>query len=59
MCRTHTKENGDCTQRVQEEKHGEKLADNKNIGGKNRLTDTLIDKIQNYYGQAIKKSCWQ
>ena len=33
---------------------GTKLSDGKTIGGKNRLTDNLIDKLQNFYGEAIR-----
>ena len=33
---------------------GTKLKDGLTVGGKNRLTDKVIDKIQNYYGQAIR-----
>ena len=32
---------------------GKKLADGKSIGGAGRLTDKVIDSIQNYYGLAI------
>ncbi|GFU03616.1 uncharacterized protein TNCV_199691 [Trichonephila clavipes] len=31
-----------------------KLSDGKTIGGKGRLTDSLIDKIAHYYGNAIR-----
>ena len=31
----------------------QKLADGKTVGGKGRLTDKIIDSMQNYYGQAI------
>lgn len=31
--------------------------DNKGIGGKGKLTDSLIDKLQNYYGIAIRSNC--
>ncbi|GFX41993.1 integrase catalytic domain-containing protein [Trichonephila clavipes] len=31
-----------------------KLSDGKSIGGKGRLTDTLIDKLAHYYGNAIR-----
>ena len=30
-----------------------KLKDGLTVGGKNKLTDKVINKIQNYYGQAI------
>lgn len=35
---------------------GRKLADGKTVGGKGRLTDKVIDKIQNYYGNAIRRN---
>ena len=35
--------------------HKEKLADGKTIGGRRRLSDSVIKKIQRYYGSAI----WQ
>ena len=33
---------------------GQKLSDGKGIGGAGRLTDKVIDKMQNYYGKAIR-----
>jgi hypothetical protein len=30
--------------------------DNKGLGGKARLTDAVIDKLQNYYGIAIRSN---
>ena len=35
---------------------GQKLADGKTIGGAGRLTNTLMNSLQNYYGDAIWKS---
>lgn len=35
---------------------GKKLSDGKNIGGKGRLTDSLIDTLQNYFGMAIREN---
>ena len=35
---------------------GKKLDDGKTVGGTNRLTDKVLDKIQNYYGQAIRNN---
>ena len=35
---------------------GRKLSDGKTIGGKGRLTDNIVDSIQNYYGQAIRSN---
>ena len=33
---------------------GQKLADGKTIGGVGRLTDTQVNSLQNYYGDAIR-----
>ena len=35
------------------------LADGKNISGKGRLTDRLINKMQNYFGMAIRQNLGQ
>ena len=35
---------------------GQKLSDGKTIVGKGRLTDNIVDSIQNYYGQAIRSN---
>lgn len=35
---------------------GKKLSDGKSIGGKNRLTDKIIDKLTTYYGNAIREN---
>ena len=35
-------------------KKGQKLSDGKPIGGRNQLTDAMIDKLQIYYGNAIR-----
>ena len=35
---------------------GQKLADGKTIGGVGRLINTLMNSLQNYYGDAIRKS---
>ena len=37
-------------------KKGMKLSDGKGIGGSGRLTDLLIDKIQNNYGEVIRNN---
>ena len=37
-------------------KKGLKLRDGKTAGGKGRLTDKICDKMQNYYGQAIRSN---
>jgi len=33
---------------------GKKLSDGVSLGGRGRLTDKTVDKIQNFYGQAIR-----
>ena len=35
---------------------GEKLEDGKTIGGQGRLTDGLINSLQNYYGDSIRRN---
>lgn len=35
---------------------GKKLQDGKSLDGKNRLTEAVIDQIQNYYGMAIRQN---
>ena len=35
---------------------GQKLADGKTIGGAGRLTDRVINSLQNYYGDAIRRN---
>ena len=51
----HTKKRmGIALQELKRKHKGMKLHDGKTIGGKGRLTDVIIDKIQNYYGQAIR-----
>ena len=35
---------------------GKKLADGKTIGGTGRLTDKVINSLQNYYGDAIRRN---
>ena len=36
------------------DKKGKKLSDVKGVGGRGRLTDKIMDKMQNYYGKAIR-----
>lgn len=36
---------------------GQKLPDGKVLGGKSRLTDVQVDKLQTYYGLAIRRGC--
>lgn len=42
--------------RRKEQYRGQKLADGRTIGGVGRLTDKLIDSLQNYYGDGIRKN---
>ena len=35
---------------------GRILSDGKKVDGTNRLTDKIVNKIQNYYGQAIRNN---
>ena len=37
-------------------KRGIKLTDGKTVGGKGRLTDNMIDRMQNYFGEAIRNN---
>ncbi|XP_032242112.1 uncharacterized protein LOC116620586 [Nematostella vectensis] len=42
--------------RLKRDKKGQKLNDGKTIGGRNRLTDNLIDTFQRYYGKALRQN---
>lgn len=42
--------------KLKSDNKGIKLADGKPLNGKNRLSSSVIDQIQAYYGQAIRKS---
>ena len=41
---------------LKREQRGTKLSDGKVKGGKGRLTDKTIDKMQNYFGEAIRNN---
>lgn len=45
---------GTALRELKKREHGKKLADGKTIGGQGRLTDALIDSLQNFYGEAIR-----
>ena len=45
---------GTALRKYKNDMKGKKLADGKSIGGRGRLTDKVIDKMQNYYGKAIR-----
>ena len=36
------------------DKKGQKLSDGKGVGGRGRVTDKVVDKMQNYYGKSIR-----
>ena len=36
---------------------GSKLVDGKGVAGRGRLTDRVINRIQNYCGNAIRENC--
>ena len=42
--------------KLRNEKKHEKLSDGKKISGKQRLTDKIINKMQNYYGMVIRQN---
>ena len=41
---------------LKRKRKGEKLSDGKLLGGKGRLTDKIIDKTRNYYGEAVRNN---
>ena len=45
---------GTALRRYKNNTKGKKLSDGKPIGGRGRLTDKIIDRMQNYYGNAIR-----
>ena len=47
---------GTALRKYKKDMKGRKLADGKGVGGTGRLTDKVIDKTQNYYGQAIREN---
>ena len=48
--------NGFCTRRLVVEYKGKFLSDSKKISGTGRCTKKVIDKLQNYYGVAIRSN---
>jgi hypothetical protein len=50
------KRNGARLRRLVQEKRGIKLHDSKPLGGRGCLTQSAIDKLQNYYGLAIRRN---
>lgn len=47
---------GSRLRRLKNDGKGKKLSDGKAISGKGRLTDSIIDKLQTYYGLAIRRN---
>ena len=45
---------GTALRKYKSDTRGKKRADGKSIGGRGRLMDKVIDKMQNYYGKAIR-----
>ena len=45
---------GTALRKYKKDNKGKKLSDGKTVGGKGRLTDKVIDKMQNYYRKAIR-----
>lgn len=48
---------GSRMRKLKVEYKGKKLGDGKRLTGAGRLTDRLIDTLQNYYGMAIRRNC--
>ena len=46
----------ECVGHVQKRMKGQRLSDGKSLEGMGRLTDKQIDKIQNQYGNAIRRN---
>ena len=56
-CVGHIQKRMGCAlRRIKEEYKGKKLVDGKPVGGKGRPSDKVIDRIQNYYGKAIRNN---
>jgi hypothetical protein len=56
MYRTRTGKNRSKTEETCERKTGTKLHDSKPVAGKGCLTQSEIDKLQNYCGLAIRRN---
>ena len=52
----YSETNGFCTTRLVVEYKGKFLSNSKKISGTGRLTKKVIDKLQNYYGKAIRSN---
>lgn len=47
---------GTALRNLKQQYRGQKLSDGKTIGGAGRLTDALINSLQNYYGDVIRRN---
>ena len=47
---------GSALRKYKQKKSGMKLSDGKSVGGAGRLKDVVCDKMQNYFGEAIKNN---
>jgi hypothetical protein len=47
---------GTALRKYKNDNKGKKLSDGKSIGGKGRLTDKIINRMQNFYGRAIREN---
>ena len=47
---------GSAIREYKRKQQGIKHADGTSVGGKGRLTDVLVDKMQNYFGEAIRRN---
>ena len=56
-CTGHVKKRmGAGLREFKRKKRGQKLSDGRGVGGGGRLTDAIIDRIQNNYGEAIRNN---
>ena len=56
MCGPRTKRMATGLCEYKRKNKGRILRDGKKVDGTNRLTDKIVEKIQNYYGQAIRNN---
>ena len=52
----YQKRTGNCLQQKRKDLQGVKLSDGKGISGRSRLTDKVINTLQNYPGMAIRQN---
>ncbi|GFX71669.1 uncharacterized protein TNCV_2696571 [Trichonephila clavipes] len=56
MHRSCYEKNGTRLRRLKTKMRGQKLSDGKPLCGRNRLTEAEIDRLQAYYGLAIRRN---